>query len=412
MQTDKIDFKELKPGDLLTVTIERLNNKYLGETVIGRKTVLVPGTIPGETVRGEVLRNWKRRLLLKPIEVLTPDPKRVEPQCKHFNLCAGCQFQHIAYEEQLALKRSRLEGFFGEGHPLSPLPLRTIIPSVNPYHYRNSIKLHGPGEPGFWQVQGIDILRNEECPICVEAVEESLQQQRRDRFSEFTEQGILNVLIRATKAGDVYVGPEQPKPEDITWLTEELEHPLTGEVKKLVVPAHAFWQASTPMISGLVAEVLRPIQAFQPEMLIEAYCGMGLFGLMSAPMVETAIGVEDHPLAIQAARLNRENLELNNLQILEGKTEDHLAALLQQAPKEKSSLIVDPPRSGLPKKVLKQILQQPTQQLIYVSCNPESLAQNLSKLCRETYQLVDLVAIDLFPQTKHLECVAVLARES
>lgn len=405
-----IDLKQLQRGDFLTVTIERFNNKYLGETTIQGKTILVPATLPGETVRARVWRNWKRRLLLVPVEIIDPAPERVAPLCQHFGICAGCQFQHLAYEEQLRLKRSRLEGFFAEGHPLSPLPLRAILPSPDPYHYRNSIKLHGPGEPGFWQVQGIDILRNQECPICVPAVEETLQQQRQENFREFGDRGIFNVILRATKAGDTYIGPEQPRPEDIAWLTEELANPLTGQVHHLVVPAHAFWQASTPMIPQLVEEVIRPVRDFAPDLLLESYCGMGLFGLMCAPFVERAVGVEDHPLAVEAARRNREKLGLTNLEILEGKTEDRLEQLLTQSVGEKTSLIVDPPRSGLPKKVLKLILSQPPQQLIYVSCNPESLAQNLSKLCRGTFTLKDMVALDLFPQTKHLECVAVLER--
>ncbi|PSO89093.1 MAG: class I SAM-dependent RNA methyltransferase [Cyanobacteria bacterium SW_6_48_11] len=408
MEPETVKIEQLKKGDSLTVKIERFTKKYLGEATQQGKTILVPGAIPGETIRGEVLRNWKRRLLLKPTEILVADENRVEPECKHFGICAGCQFQHIAYEQQLEIKRSRLEEYF-QDTSITPLPLRSIIPSPNPYGYRNSITVHGPGEPGFWQVKGIEMLRNEECPICVPQVEENLQKQRSEGFIEFTEQGINNVIIRATKVGEVYVGAEQPE-EEISWLTEELENPLTGKRNQFVVPAHAFWQGSTPMIPRLVEEVVRPIQAAQPEMLIESYCGVGLFGLMSAPVAHTVMGVEGNSLAVEAARRNQQNLGLQNFQIIEGNTEQHLEKLLEQAPREGSSLIVDPPRSGLPKKVLKQILRHPPQQLVYVSCNPESLARNLSQLCHETFSLQEMVGLDLFPQTKHLECVAVLER--
>lgn len=406
----KEQLKQLRPGDTVVVTIERFDNKYLGETKLPGKTVMVPGTMPGETVRGVVLRNWRKRLLLRPVEILAADRDRVEPRCKHFALCAGCQFQHVGYERQLAIKRERLEGFFPADHPLHPLPLRAILPSPSPYGYRNSIKVHGPGEPGFWQVKGIDMLHNEECPICVEGVESALQAQRRDRFEEFVSRDILNVLIRTTKIGDTYVGPEQPQPEEVAWLSEELDNPLTGETLQLVVPAHAFWQASTPMLPQLVAEVVRPVAAFGPEILLEAYCGMGLFGIMCAPVVPRAIGIEEHPLAIEAARRNQQALGLANLEIIEGKTEDYLATYLEQLPLERATLVVDPPRSGLPKKVLQQILARPPQQLVYVSCNPDSFAQNLRQLCPEPYRVKDLIALDLFPQTKHLECLGVLER--
>lgn len=408
--TTASDLKQLRPGDFLTVTVEQFDNKYLGETKLHGKTIMIPGVFPGETVRGEVLRNWKRRLLLRPVEILVSDRDRVVPRCQHFATCAGCQFQHIAYERQLEIKRSRLENCFDADHPLYPVPLRAILPSPDPYGYRNNIKVHGPGEPGFWKVKGIEILQNVECPICVSELENALQEQRRQNFTEFTSKGILNVTMRATKIGDVYVGPEQPKPEEVAWLNEELENPLTGETLRLVVPAHAFWQASTPMIPRLVEEVVRPVREFQPKIVLEAYCGMGLFGLMCAPVVPEAIGIEDHPLAVEAARRNRENLGLENLTIVEGKTENYLATFLAQLPWEGSSVIVDPPRSGLPKTVLKQLLERPPQQLVYVSCSPESFAQNLHKLCAETYDIKDLVALDLFPQTKHLECVGVLQR--
>lgn len=405
-----IDLKKLKQGDTLTVTIERFNNKYLGETILQGKEVVVPGSIPGETIRGEVVRNWKRRLLLKVVEIINPSRDRATPQCQHFTTCAGCQFQHIDYQAQLKIKESRLRSYFDSDHHASPLPLRGIIGSPTPYRYRNSIKLHGPGEPGFWQVLGIDMMRNQECPICVESVDKALQQQRQNHFSEFTSNGILNVLIRGTKLGEVYIGPENPQPEEIAWLNEELTHPLTGITYKLIVPAHAFWQGSTPMLPKLVEQVVRPIQNFKPDTLIESYCGMGLFGIMSAPYAREVIGIEEHPLAIEAAKQNQENLEIDNLRIFRSKTEDRLGEFLADLPSEKSSLIVDPPRSGLPKKVLKQILEHPPQQLVYVSCSPESFARNLNALCQETYQLQDVVGLDLFPQTKHLECVGVLER--
>ncbi|ERN41586.1 SAM-dependent methyltransferase [Rubidibacter lacunae KORDI 51-2] len=404
-----IDLKQLRPGDWLTVTVDRFDSKYLGETRLQGKTLLVPGSLPGETIRGQVLRNWKRCLVLRPVEILTPDPRRVEPHCQHFALCAGCQFQHVDYAEQLVIKRSRLESFFEPEHPVQPLPLRGIIGSTHPYAYRNSIKVHGPGEPGFWQVKGIDMLRNRECPICVSEVEDSLKQQRESGFQEFVDRNVLNILIRATSIGDTYLGPEQPKADEVAWLTEAIAHPLTEESLQLVVPAHAFWQGSTPMLPRLIEEAVRPIRDFAPELLIETYCGMGLFGIMSAPFAARVIGVEDHPLAIEAARRNQTHLQLPNWEIIHDKTENRLEALLAEAP-ERTSLIVDPPRSGLPKKVLKQILRCPPQHLVYVSCNPESLARNLNKLCRETFQLQDIVGIDLFPQTKHLECVCVLQR--
>lgn len=410
MKAQDADLNQLEKGDELTVTVQRFNNKYLGENTAFSKPILVPATLPGETVRGSVIRNWKQRLLLEPEEIIQPHKDRVQPRCKHFTLCAGCQFQHLDYDRQLELKVQRMKQYFRGDDPVTPLPLREVIASPDPYGYRNNIKLHGPGEPGFWRVRGYDMMRNEECPVCVPEVEQALAKQRENRFLEFGKRGVDNVMIRASSTGEVYVGPEQPGDGEQTWLTEELPHPLREETVRLKVPAHAFWQGSTPMLPRLTEQVARPVQRFEPRVLIETYCGMGLFGLLCSPAADNVVGVEENPLAVRAARRNQRSLELDNLRFIEGKTEDHLESLLRRAPEDHTTLIVDPPRSGLRKSVLKQTLRHPPRHVVYVSCNPDSLARNLRGLCEDVYELSRIVALDMFPQTKHVECVGVLHR--
>lgn len=409
---ETVDLDALEQGDTLRVRVDEFDNKYLGRTTRGEVEILIPGTLPGERVRGEVIRNWSSRLLLKPVEVLTPDPDRVEPECRHFLECAGCQFQHVDYDRQLSLKLERMRRFFRKEDPTTPLPLEPTVRAPSPYRYRNNIKLHGPGEPGFWKVRGYEMLQNEECPVCVPQLEEALKEHRDESFREYREAGIQNVLLRASSTGDVYVGPENPRgDEPETWLTERVRNPATGTTHQLQVPAHAFWQGSTPMIDRLVEEVLRPVMEMEPEVLLETYCGVGLFGLMAARVAEHVLGVEENPLAVEAARRNKKDLGLENTRIVEGSTEDHLGRFLQRAPLDRTALIVDPPRSGLPGTVLRDIQANPPARLVYVSCNPQSLARNLRKLTEATYTLEKITPLDLFPGTKHLECVGDLHRQ-
>ncbi len=411
--SDTADLDALERGDSLTVHIDGFDNKYLGRTTLGDREILVPGVLPGERVRGDVIRSWPSRILLKPVEILRSDADRVEPECRHFLECAGCQFQHIDYDRQLELKLERMRRFFREEDPATPLPLEPIVRAPDPYRYRNNIKLHGPGEPGFWKVRGYEMLRNEECPVCVDELEAALQEGRREGFRDYVDRGVENLLLRASRGGEVYVGPEnREEASDETWLSEHVRHPLTGDRQEFEVPAHAFWQGSTPMIDALVEEVLRPVEALQPEVLLETYCGVGLFGLLGARAADHVLGVEEDPLSVRAARRNQRTMGLDNIRFVEGPTEDHLGRFLRRAPLDHTALIVDPPRSGLPKAVLRDVLEAPPARIVYVSCNPQSLARNLRALTGEAYVLDRLTPLDLFPQTKHLECVGDLRRAS
>jgi len=406
---------EIEEGDSLTVTVEEFDDKYLGRTRMDGRDVLVPGTLPGERVRGEVVRSWSSRLLLRPVEILEPDPDRVQPRCRHFLECAGCQFQHVDYDRQLEIKLDRMRRFFRPEDPTTPLPLRPIVRPPDSYGYRNNIKLHGPGEPGFWKIRGYEMLRNEECPVCVPDLEEALREGRKERFASFRERGVDNVMLRVSSTGDVYVGPENPPDGGggrAARVTERVRHPRTGEEHLFEVPAHAFWQGSTPMIDPLVEAVLDPVEDMRPSVLLETYCGVGLFGLMAADLADNVLGVEADPLAVRAARRNKQRMGLDNVRIIDGETESHLARLLDRADLVSTQLIVDPPRSGLPGKVLRAVLENPPARLIYVSCNPQSLARNLRQLCEDVYELDALTPLDLFPHTKHLECVGDLHRVS
>jgi tRNA/tmRNA/rRNA uracil-C5-methylase (TrmA/RlmC/RlmD family) len=395
---------------LIIVEIEKFNNKYLG---VGRhegKKVLVPAALPGEKIECKILKEWKSKIIAIPENIIRADEQRVKPDCKHFKLCAGCQFQHMSYESQLELKKERAFKFLERQNPQFCKLFEEIIPSPTPYHYRNTIKLHGPGEPGFWKVGGIEILQNSECPVCIDVVEDKLAELREEHFEKYMQQNINNVMIRGSSCGEVYVGSEQIAEAETEWLNEEITDPFSKEPTRLKVPAHAFWQGSTPMIGRLIEEVAIPVGEHKPDVLIETYCGVGAFSLFSASKAKNVIAIEENPLSVEAARKNKKALGLDNMRVIAGKTENELDKLLERTPEEGTSLIVDPPRSGLQKKVLKQILAHPPEQLIYVSCNPDSLARNLAALCDKSYRLKRIRGLDLFPQTKHLECVAVLER--
>lgn len=410
MSQTQIDLDSLEIGDSLTVTFDEWNNKYLGVAHEQEKTIVASGVFPGETATCEVLRNWSSKLLVEVTEILEADPHRVEPECKHFYQCAGCQFQQIDYQKQIEIKQSRMKGFFQRHAPDLIEKFDQIIPSTDQYGYRNTVKLHGPGEPGFWKIAGYEMMRNEECPVTVPELESELIKHRKNGFLEFARQDIENVMIRAHSTGDIYAGKENPETEP-AWLEEILPHPLENRDVTFQVPPTSFWQASTPMLPTLIEQVSSPVEAHQPDILLESFCGVGVFGLMSAPAAKNVIGIENNKEAVKAARQTRDDLGYDHVRFIHGDADEELTDPLSRMPAIGSSMIVDPPRDGLRKSILKKILKHPPEQLIYVSCNPDSLARNLALLCEDQYDIKTITGIDLFPQTKHLESVSVLYRK-
>jgi len=403
--------RRLSPGDILTLKISKFNKDYWGQARLGRrKKAIVPGALPGEKVEAEVVEVWKYRVLTRLTKVIEASPDRVEAGCPHYATCAGCQFQTLSYDGQLALKKQKVKGHFEFVNFSEPLPEIKMVPSRTPYQYRNSITLHGPGEPGFWQVKGRGMVEVQECTICVDEINAALADQRKSNFSEFLDQGIDNVMLRASNAGEIYVGPELYGDEWETWLQEKITNPLTKEEVTLDVPAHAFWQANTQTLEDLLAAALLPVKEFNADVFIEAYCGIGVFGLMAAPVVKQVVGVEENPRAIEAAEKNIAKLGLSNHRVQAGKTEEYLNEFLAEQKGKRISLLVDPPRSGLSKEVIKMILAHLPEQLVYVSCGPTTFAENLKKLCTY-YDIQSMTLVDMFPQTKHIESVAVLSRK-
>ncbi len=397
---------------LLTVQIEEYTSRYLGRDSSGEKPVLVPGSIPGERIRARPIHENSDRILALPEEVLEPSEHRTEPQCRHFVECAGCQLQHVQYEHQLALKKKRLlEHFEKNTHDLE-VSFENIIPCPSPYGYRNRISVHGPGEPGFWKVEGREILQNSECPICVPELENRLKELRAESFGSFLNRNIENVRLRASSTGEVFSSIENPdaREREITWLTEEVTDPSTGETILFDVPARAFWQANTPMVSILADRVVGFVEERDPEFLLDAYCGVGVFSILCAPFANRVLGIENDDPSVTGARKTRDRVKRDHVEFKHGKTERYINRVLVEAPLDSTTVVVDPPRDGLRKIVIKYLLDNGPDQLVYVSCNPDSLSRNINKLCRDTYRIDTLIGLDLFPQTRHLECVANLIK--
>lgn len=372
--------------------------------------VFVPFVLEGERVEVEIVDVKRRYAIADLVRVITPSPRRVDPRCPYYAKCAGCQYQHIDYAHQLELKRNQIRDVFERIGKIPNPPIEAVVGSPRPYHYRNKIVVHGPGKPGFWTVRGRSIISVDQCPIAREEVNAKL--------AEASQQSLENVhlTIRSNSGREVWtfverrgigVSPVHSEEDGQAGSPSHFaEETILG--KTLRVPLGSFFQVNREVIELALEHTRTAFAASRCKILVDAYCGVGLFALTLADLAEHVYGIEEDKKAIQAANDNAERLGLARYDFYPGKTERLLFYTLRQCNLDKTCLILDPPRSGCGRPVLKTLREQKPHKIIYVSCAPPMLARDIKELVASGYKLERVTPFDMFPQTAHCEAVAEL----
>jgi tRNA/tmRNA/rRNA uracil-C5-methylase (TrmA/RlmC/RlmD family) len=329
-----------------------------------------------------VKKNFARARLLG---VETPSPDRVQPECRYFTHCGGCQYQHLSYPRQLEMKHKQISDLFERVGKISRAVVAPVLPCPAPYGYRNRIMIrsqwNGPAkklEIGFIRADDKFVEDIESCQIAEPALNEQIAQVRANPPPK----GGIKVVLRV-------------QPED--W----------------VVPQDSFFQNNFFLLPELVGTVREFLKAGGSRHLIDLYCGVGFFGIEAAGVVESFVGVEYDQMAIQAARQNAATRGITNGEFVSAKVEDALPGLLEKFSADQTSVILDPPRKGCWPSTLELLRQTRPAQIIYVSCHPATMARDLNILCGDgVFELVRVQPLDMFPQTQHVECVADLRRRN
>jgi len=350
--------------------------------------VFVPFVLEGERVEVEIIQLKKRYAIADLVRVITRSPRRVEPPCPYYTNCAGCQYQHVEYAHQLELKRKQIRDIFQRIGGVTDPPIEPVVGSPKPYAYRNKLVVHGPGPPGFWTVRGRAIIPIDRCAIA------------RDELNvRLTEPLAVDkhLTLRCNSAGNTWVFTESD---------EVIEETVHG--KTLRVPLGSFFQVNPDVIALAVAHARKVFAASQCSTLVDAYCGVGLFALMVGDLAEHVYGIEEDARAIKAANENAARLGLSRYDFYPGKTERLLYYTLRQCKLDGTCLILDPPRSGCGKPVLKTLRELTPRRIVYISCAPPMLARDIKELLKSGYKLERVTPFDMFPQTAHCEAVAEL----
>jgi 23S rRNA (uracil1939-C5)-methyltransferase/tRNA (uracil-5-)-methyltransferase len=384
----------------------------------GGWVVMVPFTLPGERVRARVFRNHKNFSEADLIEVLTPSPQRVGPKCPLFGKCGGCQYQHLDYAAQLEWKRRQVAELLQHMAGIADFPVAPVVGSPREYHYRSKITPHfnpprryegGPpqGEPvpiGFLR-QGtrFDIVDVPQCPIATEAINLKLGAVREAIHAKQAEYQRGATLLLREASGVVTTDYDAVITETIT---REAESPL-----KLHFLARDFFQNNPFILPAFTRYVREQAAASGARFLVDAYCGSGLFALTAASAFQHVTGIEISESSVRFARENAVANNINNASFTAGDAAAIFASLDAATFKPADTVVViDPPRKGCDESFLGQLFAFGPRAVVYVSCDPATQMRDLKHFLAAGYALTAAQPFDLFPQTRHLECVLTLRR--
>ena len=385
------------------LTVEGLTNLGMGLGRVDGWVVMVPFVIPGEKVRARIFRNFTNYSDADLVEVLEPSPDRVQPKCSLYTTCGGCQYQHISYERQLGEKTRKVEALLQKlgaiEHPVEP-----AIGSPEVYHYRSKITPHynRPAKDGSQPIGFLrygrrnQIVDVEQCPIATEAINQALpevrEEARRAGGKKRRQRG-GTILLRDVVEG-IITDPQAIVSERVGDLTFQFK---VGE----------FFQNNPFILPKMVEYVASEASAQGARYLVDAYCGVGLFALSTAPSFEQVAGVEISQQSVLWAQANAKISGIDNARFLIGKAEAIFNGL--KFPAAETAMVIDPPRKGCDESFRQQLLEYRPQRVVYVSCDPATQARDLKEFVAGGYTITRIQPFDLFPHTRHIENVVSLS---
>ena len=403
-------------SSIAEVTFEKF---VFGGDVLGRlpdgRVIFVPYGLPGETARVKVTKEKRNYAKGEIVELISASTDRITPRCQHFATCGGCSYQHISYQAQLDAKstilREQLRGVLKSDESI------IVHPAAEQWNYRNHIQFDvtSEGKLGFHRASSNEVIPIQECHLPEPSINAICPLIELEAGSN-----LERVSLRAGAGDEVQVSLEgyageipeitiEGLPVSMVHESSDAVHVIAGSSYQFIevldkyfrVSAGSFFQQNSQMAGEMVKFILEQVFLDDKMTFLDLYCGVGLFSLFVAPHVGQLVGVEESALACDDFVYNLDAFD--HVELYEDRVEPVLEGLDIRA----DVILVDPPRAGLHRKVASQILQLRPRLVVYVSCDPASLARDVRTLIEGGYVLEKIALFDQFPQTYHIESISV-----
>jgi 23S rRNA (uracil1939-C5)-methyltransferase len=423
--------------NVITLEIDALSYGPHGIGRLGGKAVMVPHTAPGDTVEAQIVESKERYAVGEMLRLIAPSPFRQTPRCPYVGACGGCSWQHLRYEAQLKAKQQSVEDALRRIGKLDRFELRPIMPSSNEYHYRRRIRLriNASRKLGFYGASSHHLVEIDSCAIAEDHLNRSLESLRRwvraiktniehleiitgdepnqivavaQALDELATQD--KVICEKLVAGDesgisgvIFRGRDWRK----VWGRPTISVKLLSDCT-LAVDADVFTQVNPDGNRRILQQLLAAAEFQVGDRILELYSGAGNFTLPIAKRVDNVVAIEGHRPAVSAGKLNAQRSGIDNIHWICSPVPQAVARLKRRQEKF-TKIILDPPRAGA-KGIENDLAALGASKIFYVSCNPTTLARDLAALAKQGYELQIVQPIDLFPQTFHVEALAVMER--
>ena len=385
--------------------------KYYGQTVF------IDNTLPEEIVNIKVNNNKKNYCEAEVINYLKTSEKRITPLCPYFEICGGCNIMHMPYEEQLNYKRNKVIEIMKKFSEVESFIIKDIL-ATEQFYYRNKITLQVDKKIGLYKKASYEVVNIDKCYISNSNINKVIE-----KLNTMKLENINQIIIKSSlNSNDIMVVFCIYNKIDEKYLVDSLKTIVTSIIKKykneekclygknsiiekindykFYISADSFFQVNTMGMEKLYNQVKKYLNPDKSMSILDLYCGTGTIGIYLSRYVKNVVGVEINKSAVFDARRNADLNDVNNIKFICSDVKDVIKDY-----KNIDSVIVDPPRAGLSKEAINNLIKLKAKKVIYVSCDPVTLARDINVL-KEFYNLEEITPVDMFPNTYHVECVS------
>ena len=444
----------LQKNSVLTVQVESMDGMMNGVAHADGQAVFIPGAIDGESVKIQIVKTDKKFAFGRIVEVLTPSSARVAPPCPYDRQCGGCSALHMTYEKSLEAKRAAVEQVLRRVGGIS-VPVPPVLPMEEPTHYRNKTAMPVSGTPpcaGFYAPRSHRLVPVKSCLVAMRPADDIAQtvllwmaQYQIPAYDEATGEGLVrHILSRVSRKGEsmavlVTARPNLPHEKALVSMmttrikglvslcqsvNESGDNVILGRGYRVLFGAPrlmdtlcgftfalsplSFFQVNPTQTEKLYALALAFAAPEKDDLVFDLYCGAGTISLMLSRAAKKVVGVEIVPQAVLDAKENARQNKVTNAEFYAAAAETLLPELIEKGQRP-DIIVLDPPRKGAERPVLDAILRAAPRRVVYVSCDPATLARDLKLLCAGGYRCEKVQPVDMFCWTQHVETVVLLS---